>query len=473
MSLSTLGSLPPNSSETEFTEDIWEYLIPIRGLRRTELELLVPISIIYIIIFTLGFFGNVILLWVILVNRSFHTPINYYLVNLSVSDLLILVLGLPHDLYMMWNRYPYPFEEAACRLRAFLAEASMISSVLTITVLTIERYIAIIHPLSTAIPGPKRRSGSDSAVRLKKGDLFRCCRDWGRFKKVRITVIIVWILSPLFSLPITLQVALSYIYRNDSSTNYQPVMIKESSICTVSGESEDWFSYPVLASFILFFLLPLVIITILYILILRGVRQSVKFTQNLHPTEGIESSALEEVTLPMESVQKPSPGRPSVSPLKRGRSIVFRTGQDKRAARQHQELCQIQQVQHQARMRTNKSLIRILVCIVIAFFTCFAPFHAERLLVVLVPAELWYDNKILWKVHDVLYHISGICLFANSVCNPILYNIVFRRIRAEFKAALMCCGKKRRRQREFYNGRGRSFVYRPSTISQTPKTAEF
>lgn len=234
MSLSTLGPLPPNSSETEFIEDIWEYLIPIRGLRRTELELLVPISIIYIIIFTLGFFGNVILLWVILVNRSFHTPINYYLVNLSVSDLLILVLGLPHDLYMMWNRYPYPFEEAACRLRAFLAEASMISSVLTITVLTIERYIAIIHPLSTAISGAKRRSGSDSAVRLKKVDLFRCCRDWGRFKKVRITVIIVWILSPLFSLPITLQVALSYIYRNDSSTNYQSVMIKESSICTVS-----------------------------------------------------------------------------------------------------------------------------------------------------------------------------------------------------------------------------------------------
>ncbi|EUB55423.1 Neuropeptides capa receptor [Echinococcus granulosus] len=238
-------------------------------------------------------------------------------------------------------------------------------------------------------------------------------------------------------------------------------------------ESEDWFSYPVLASFILFFLLPLVIITILYILILRGVHRSVKFTQNLHPVETIEPPTSGELTLPLVNVRKHSSGILAVSPLKRGRSIAFRTGQDKRAARQHQELCQIQQVQHHARMRTNKSLIRILVCIIIAFFTCFAPFHAERLLVVLVPAELWYNNKILWKVHDVLYHVSGICLFANSVCNPILYNIVFRRIRAEFKAALMCCGKKRRQQRECNNGRGRSSVYRPSTISQTPKTAEF
>lgn len=233
MNLSAMQSPNSTGNSTEITE-IWEYLINIRGLRRTESELLIPISIIYIIIFTLGFFGNVILLWVILVNRSFHTPINYYLVNLSVSDLLILVLGLPHDLYMMWNRYPYPFEEGICQLRAFLAEASMISSVLTITVLTIERYIAIVHPLSGAISGTKRRNDFDGTIRIKNRDLFKCCREWGRFKKVRITVIVVWILSPLFSLPITMQVALNYIYRNDSTTNYEKVLIVESSICTVS-----------------------------------------------------------------------------------------------------------------------------------------------------------------------------------------------------------------------------------------------
>ncbi|KAM3181689.1 hypothetical protein ACTXT7_013869 [Hymenolepis weldensis] len=114
-----------------------------------------------------------------------------------------------------------------------------------------------------------------------------------------------------------------------------------------------------------------------------------------------------------------------------------------------------------------------LVCIVGAFFTCFAPFHAERLLVVLMPDEWWHNNNILWKFHDVLYHISGICLFANSVCNPILYNIVFRRIRAEFMSALMCCGKRRRTQRIFYSDRNRSSYYRPSTILQAAKIAEF
>ena len=222
-----------NFNGTE-SSDIWEYLIPHRGARRTELELLIPICLIYTIIFIFGFFGNIILLWVILVNRSFHTPINYYLVNLSVSDLLILIIGMPHDLYLMWNRYPYPFEEAICRLRAFFAEASMISSVLTITVLTIERYTAIVHPLSAAMVSAKRRNDIDSVAGFKHIDIFRCCREWGRFKKVRITVIIVWLLSPIFSLPFTLQVALSYIIRNDSTTGYQSIVIKESSICTVS-----------------------------------------------------------------------------------------------------------------------------------------------------------------------------------------------------------------------------------------------
>ena len=105
-----------------------------------------------------------------------------------------------------------------------------------------------------------------------------------------------------------------------------------------------------LASFILFFLLPLIIITILYILILRGVRRSVKFTQNLQPMTRIPATSREHsFKIQVTRTQ-----------LKRGRSAILRGGHDKKTARQQQELCQIQQVQRQARMRMNRSLIRIL-----------------------------------------------------------------------------------------------------------------
>lgn len=111
-----------------------------------------------------------------------------------------------------------------------------------------------------------------------------------------------------------------------------------------------------LASFILFFLLPLIIIILLYILILRGVHRSVKFAQQLHPIENqIPSPLTRDGDFPMEKLRKQSGVM-----IRRGKSVIFHTGQDKRTARRQQELCQIQQAQHQARYRTNKSLIRIL-----------------------------------------------------------------------------------------------------------------
>ncbi|VDN16826.1 unnamed protein product, partial [Dibothriocephalus latus] len=110
-----------NASTISFSDDVWAYLELRRGMRQTDINILAPASAIYIIIFILGFSGNLSLLWLIVSNRSFHTPTNYYLVNLSVSDLLVLMLGLPHDLYTMWSRYPYLFGEIGCRVRALLS----------------------------------------------------------------------------------------------------------------------------------------------------------------------------------------------------------------------------------------------------------------------------------------------------------------------------------------------------------------
>ncbi|VDM05812.1 unnamed protein product [Schistocephalus solidus] len=250
------------SSTISFSEDVWAYLELRRGMRQTDLNILAPASAIYIIIFILGLAGNLSLLWLILSNRSFHTPTNYYLVNLSISDLLVLLLGLPHDLYTMWSRYPYLFGETGCRVRALLSEASMISSVLTITALTVERYIAICHPLSTFAFGLQHRrpavkllgytsvaqvsvcTASSASERPTKTPArcrprLGCTSDClgGRFQKVRLTLCVIWILSIACSLPLTLQMSLSYLYGNDSTTAFVPVRIDESSICTVTVSS--------------------------------------------------------------------------------------------------------------------------------------------------------------------------------------------------------------------------------------------
>ncbi|KAI8786632.1 Pyrokinin-1 receptor, partial [Biomphalaria glabrata] len=76
-----------------------------------------------------------------------RTVTNYYLFNLSISDLLLLLMGLPMEIYLTWSQYPFPFGEAFCRFRFWASEVSSNVSVLTITAFTVERYMAICHPI--------------------------------------------------------------------------------------------------------------------------------------------------------------------------------------------------------------------------------------------------------------------------------------------------------------------------------------
>ena len=50
-------------------------------------------------------------------------------------------------MYLTWLKWPYIFGEAFCLIRGLAAETSANATVLTITAFTVERYVAICHPL--------------------------------------------------------------------------------------------------------------------------------------------------------------------------------------------------------------------------------------------------------------------------------------------------------------------------------------
>lgn len=87
------------------------------GPRRQDLVKVIPVTIIYALIFVTGLVGNVSTCIVIARNRYMHTATNYCLFNLAVSDLLMLVLGLPQETYSFWSAYPWIFGETFCVLR--------------------------------------------------------------------------------------------------------------------------------------------------------------------------------------------------------------------------------------------------------------------------------------------------------------------------------------------------------------------
>lgn len=87
------------------------------GPRRQDISTAVPVTVVYALIFVTGLIGNVSTCVVIARNHYMHTTTNYCLFNLAISDLLMLLLGLPQETYTIWSAYPWIFGETFCVLR--------------------------------------------------------------------------------------------------------------------------------------------------------------------------------------------------------------------------------------------------------------------------------------------------------------------------------------------------------------------
>lgn len=70
------------------------------GPKRDPMTVVVPVTICYAIIFIAGLLGNVITCAVISRNKSMHTATNYYLFNLAISDLMLLISGKCFHMYI-------------------------------------------------------------------------------------------------------------------------------------------------------------------------------------------------------------------------------------------------------------------------------------------------------------------------------------------------------------------------------------
>ena len=80
-----------NRSRKNWT--IQDYLEITRGPKYLPIVIILPITIVYLIIFITGVVGNILVCLVIIKDKVMHSATNYYLFSLAVSDILLLVLG--------------------------------------------------------------------------------------------------------------------------------------------------------------------------------------------------------------------------------------------------------------------------------------------------------------------------------------------------------------------------------------------
>ncbi|XP_034047252.1 uncharacterized protein LOC117528724 [Thalassophryne amazonica] len=107
---------------------------------------LVCVTVVYIPLMLLGLLGNILTILVVWLRPHMRTSTYLYLSSMAVSDLLILLL-LPLDLYKLWRPRPWPFGDLACKLTMFVSECCTYCTILHITFLSLERYLAVCWPI--------------------------------------------------------------------------------------------------------------------------------------------------------------------------------------------------------------------------------------------------------------------------------------------------------------------------------------
>ncbi|XP_075149872.1 uncharacterized protein LOC142223949 [Haematobia irritans] len=313
-----------------------EHIVP----ERAPMPLLATLTVCYTLIFIAGVLGNLITCIVISRNKIMHTATNFYLFNLAVSDLILLLSGMPQDLYNLWYPYSYPFGDVLCIMEGVLSETAANATVLTITAFTVERYIAICHPFR-----------QHTMSKLSRAVKF---------------IFAIWLTAFILAMPQAMQFSVV-----DSYGGHE---------CSID---DVFFAHVFAVSGFIFFGGPMTAICVLYVLI------------------GIK--------LKRSRLLQTAPQRYYV--VNRGISAQTR-------------------------------VIRMLIAVAVAFFLCWAPFHAQRLMAV-YGSTSGIQSDIFNNIFHVLDYTSAVLYFLSTCINPLLYNLMSHKFREAFKVTLA---------RQFFSG---------------------
>nr|XP_006815653.1 PREDICTED: pyroglutamylated RFamide peptide receptor-like [Saccoglossus kowalevskii] len=201
----------------------------------TEPRVINGLIVAYTLVFVPCILGNVLVIYVVSANRSMRTVTNFFLANLAVSDLCVGIFCILPSMFYYISPSWF-LGDIMCKLMFFMRGVTPSVSIVLLTVISVERFIAITLPMHS--------------------------RRILTLTRMRVVIVFVWILGLGYNAP------LLFIY----SASPLP-MFGNNTLCVV-----DMYSRPSLLMFtsvganlntVLWYLLPLTIMLILYSIIAR------------------------------------------------------------------------------------------------------------------------------------------------------------------------------------------------------------
>ncbi|XP_070139350.1 trissin receptor isoform X2 [Drosophila kikkawai] len=207
--------------EDEEDADASEYIFD-------RLEVRIVFITLYTIVFCCCFFGNLLVILVVTLSRRLRSITNFFLANLAFADFCVGLFCVMQNLsiYLIDS---WVFGEFLCRMYQFVHSLSYTASIFILVVICMERYFAIVHPIT--------------------------CKQILTAARLRMVIVTVWITSAVYSTP---KFVFSKTIKNIHTQDGQ-----EEEICVLDREM---FNSKLLdmINFVLLYVMPLLVMTVLY-----------------------------------------------------------------------------------------------------------------------------------------------------------------------------------------------------------------
>ncbi|CAI9729616.1 cholecystokinin receptor type A-like [Octopus vulgaris] len=170
--MDNISDIGDNNNNNSNTNNARNQTTSTRNFKHWITDIRIPF---YIIIFILAVVGNSLVILTLVQNKRMRTVTNVFLLNLSISDLLLAVFCMPFTLIPTIMQ-DFIFGKTVCVMIRYLQAVSVAVSCFTLVAISLERYFAICRPLQS--------------------------RSWQTVTHAYISIVICWALSAMITIPI-------------------------------------------------------------------------------------------------------------------------------------------------------------------------------------------------------------------------------------------------------------------------------